>query len=189
VQYIGIDLSISSTGIVVLDGNTTEPLLAEAILSKKPDRGDLDRFIDIAERISDKIGSVRVVGEIALFVLMENMAFGAKGQLTRLAELRGIVQYQLLKNLHIRVLYASIQTLKKYAAGRGAGKGKGPVMVGCYKSWGFETQCDDIADAYVLAQMAKELDYFIFNRKVNQELPKYRQECIETIRKGNKIKK
>lgn len=189
IYTVGLDMSITCTGVVVLDGDSIQLPKTQAEIKTKPEDGDIERFSLITNKIEEII-TEEVLDNPNTVIFAENMAFGAKGQITRLAELRGIVRYCLYQRYNKHVVFVSTTTLKKFAVGKQAGKGKGPVMVGCLKSWGFETQSDDIADAYVLARIARMYNDVKIQKKDNINEPKYRFECLDTIEKSlKKLKK
>jgi len=188
--FLGLDLSITNSGVVLL--NDSGELLRAFDISSDRDKdiSDEARFDQTAERIMSTVGTKFKPEVSKVMVLVEDYAY--KGaQLTRLAENAGVIKNKLhtCKRFDTSINVCSPLTLKKFAAGKKAGKGKGPVMVGCYKKWGFATNSDDIADAFTLAKLAKELKYWIDNRKPNPDLLAYEKECVETVRKRNNYTK
>lgn len=184
--YLGLDISITNTGFALFKDQ--EVVKTGSVSSVSTNTHDTERFATSAILLMDILGSLGVKSG-NLFCLVEDYAMRASGQITRMAENAGIFKYLLYDEFDAIANVCSVQTLKKYAAGYKAGKGKGPVMVGAYKKWGFETNSDDIADAYVLGKMAQELHYWVEHKEVHQSLLKYEQECIETVRKRNKYTK
>jgi len=180
-QFVGIDLSIGSTGVVILQENVDDPVTCQLVVSKKTDIPDYLRFIEIAKKIADLIAtSEETYGESK--IVIENFAFCATGSLTRLGELRGILAYELHKQLDKHYMLCAPTAVKKYAFGLKCPKGKGVIMKAVLQNWGFDTNYDDMADAYVLAQIAREL-YNIESDKGVSNLPKYRQEVLQKILK------
>jgi crossover junction endodeoxyribonuclease RuvC len=90
---------------------------------------------------------------------MENYAFGAKGRTFDIAEAASILKYQLLyehefnaKNFRL----VSIQHLKMFVGGKGNCK-KELVLKEVFKRWGFDTNDNNLSDAYVLMQIGLAL--------------------------------
>lgn len=188
--YIGLDLSITNTGISIFNEDG-ELLRATEVSSTDTSVPDIERFRNTAKKVYQTI-KTKVVAGSELFILYEDYAFNSPGQKTRLAENAAIIKHMLYVKLNVpaeNFMSCSVNTLKKFAAGKNAGQGKGPVMVGCMKKWDFETKSDDVADAYVLGRMARELHYWKIHKEPRPELLVYEKECVETVRKKNGFKK
>lgn len=179
-QFIGIDLSINSTGLVILKEDSNHPVLNKLIKTKKTSTPDYIRFIAIAKEITTYITNAKITfGEP--YIVIENFAFGAVGNLTRLGELRGILSYELYAKLGCHFKLCAPSAVKKYAFGVSCPKGKGVILKSVLQRWEFDTNYDDEADAYVLAQIAREL-YRIESVGVpNPNLPKYQIEVLNKI--------
>jgi len=186
--FVGLDLSITSSGYSIFDEDG-DLLAADVVLSKADGIEDIPRFDKIADLLARKIRLHTGMKMPSIYYVLEDYAFRSKGQITRIAENTGIIKHRLFTEFNALPNVCSVLTLKKFAVGYKPGKGKGPVMVGVYKKWGFETKSDDIADAYALGRLAKELYYWTIHKKSRNELFKYEKEAIETVRKRNKYLK
>jgi crossover junction endodeoxyribonuclease RuvC len=144
---IGLDLSLTSTGMVVLS-NTPPFVTAKAITVKT--RG--------AERLNDIWEAIAWVYEEDckrrwgkdLWVL-EGYAFGRNHKAAELGELGGVVKRGLWLN-HQEMLIVPPSTHKQFITGKGNSQ-KDEVRLGVYKRWGFEHKSNDVVDAYGLAQI------------------------------------
>ncbi len=149
---IGIDASLTNTGIVCLDlqGN----LVGE--FSIRPKQRGVERLAAIQERLSAILSECHLISHVC----MEQYGFeGTSGQHSFIGEGGGALKLRLLEVLGSPVGYPTLvapNQLKKFVTGRGNAK-KAEIILGVYKKWGFETRDDNIADAYGLAQIALSL--------------------------------
>lgn len=91
-------------------------------------------------------------------VCMEGYGYGTS-MAHALGEGGAAIKLALLGAFSPPVNFASIPApsqVKKFATGSG-NAGKGEVMLAVYKRWGVEFKNDNLADAYVLAQIARHL--------------------------------
>jgi len=138
---MGLDLSLTSTGLVVLSPELM--LKSKAIKSKENAER---RLIDIKEQIEREI----LEYEPALVVL-EGYAMLANGRITALAELGGVVKASLYVRKQPFIVVPPAR-VKKFATGKG-NTTKDEVRLWVYKRWGVELKTNDEIDAYVLAQI------------------------------------
>ena len=92
---MGLDLSLTGTGVVVLDGNAglLESHTFGYELRAASQREQIERLISIADKI---VGIVRRVQQDArASVFIEGFAFGKKMRAHQLGELHGVVKTQL----------------------------------------------------------------------------------------------
>ncbi|WP_394548834.1 hypothetical protein [Priestia aryabhattai] len=75
----------------------------------------------------------------------------------------------------IPYIEVSPNSLKKFATGKGNCK-KDAMVLPIYKKWGFESDSDNIRDAYVLSRVAMAMS-------MPQKLTAYQQEAINNIQK------
>lgn len=176
-RYIGIDLSIRSTGIVILNGEHKQ----WAVIKPEDIKGqhDMDKFNFLAQEVFNFCRLTTMD-----LIVIEDYAFSAKGQITRIAEMGGIVKHVLYTQSGVpvnRFVRASPTTLKKFTLGKGTGK-KNQMLLGVYKKWGFDAPNDDINDAYVAARLGMAI------AAPQEELLKYEAECVAATLKKNKMK-
>jgi crossover junction endodeoxyribonuclease RuvC len=184
-HYAGLDISITSTGYcIVADDGVIESF---GTVESKPGEPDVQRFDKIGAEIIDNLALYSVVG-----VAIESYAYSirGKGNFSRIAELGGVVKNKLFRILFLAppdsMLFVSPSTLKKYATGKG-NTHKNLVNKHVFKKWGFDTDSDDVADAYVLSKMCRDF----FSAREDSSFTceyKYEDDCMVAIAKQNNIK-
>jgi len=157
---MGLDQSFRSSGIVIFENN--KMIHCETMVT---DTTWTDKFYR-AYKISKHIRDVCKKWEVT-HILMEGLAFGARGDVTR--DLGGLF-YTIIIECGIRgglpITVIAPTQLKKYATGNG--RSKKEVMIErlphtVYEKFielGFKktTGLADLADAFFLGRMASELD-------------------------------
>jgi crossover junction endodeoxyribonuclease RuvC len=149
-KVMGLDLSLSSTGVVVLESDTWGILHVETIKSK-PQEDETARIVMLGGKILQ--ATQRFLPHLTV---IEGPAFGMKNTncIWQLGELAGIVKQYLY--LHeFKVLIVPPTTLKKFITGKGNAK-KDMMMLAVYKKYGVEFADDNQCDAYALARMGIE---------------------------------
>jgi len=142
----GLDLSLTGTGVIILDESGTT-LLRETIKTTPaaPHRG---RLVYIADVICDILSHHQPVQ-----IIKEAPAFGATWAVSAIGEVHGAVDYAMEKAKLPTMLAVSPSTLKKFATGRGVGE-KGDIKMWVLDKWGEKFSDNNQSDAYVLARMA-----------------------------------
>ena len=150
-KTLGIDLSLRSTGIVILceDGKVE---LATVIKSRP--RGDqpIDEIKRILQLVDDIFNAVYIDNpkDVPDLAIIENVAYMAKGtSLVQLSALNYMVRARLLA-LKCRFIICAPTSLKKFITGSGKGE-KDHVMMAIYKDYGFESMDNNVGDAFGLA--------------------------------------
>jgi len=88
-------------------------------------------------------------------IALEGYSFGSHSGVILIAELGGIVRYELRREYpKIPQFEISPSALKKFATGKG-NVPKDVVIKEVYKRWKFDTNDNNIADAFVLAKMGQ----------------------------------
>ena len=154
-KFIGIDPSLTGTGIVCLDeeGNIEDQELIKTASSLEIE----ERFILINDKIRKLIDVClyRNINRCFGTVYIEGLSFGAKGN--AITQLSGL-HYFLRINLYLRddLGYKIIPptALKKFVTGKGNCK-KELMLLEVYKRWGVEFKDNNLADAFGLARMAR----------------------------------
>jgi len=150
---LGIDLSLTGTGLVVLD----EDKLIYSECFKPKNKSGSRRLVEIRCKIS------KTLKEYApALVCLEGYSFRSRGRAVfQIGELGGIVRVLLYESdLHGSDLYESgikwleiaPSQVKKFATGKG-NSGKDLILQQVYKRWGQEFETSDEADAFVLAKI------------------------------------
>lgn len=142
-RTLGIDLSLTKAGFVVLSDNP-----GETWRFARPPRG-VDGIARIIWWRESTVAFAREhnVRNIAL----EDYAFSARGAKTHeTGELGGVVRIALLE-AGCTIWLVNPSTLKKLGTGKGNAS-KDIVVREVFRRWGFEARNQDLADAFVLAK-------------------------------------
>jgi crossover junction endodeoxyribonuclease RuvC len=161
VIIVGLDLSLTSTGVAICTSETEE-----VYTLKKSKHTGVKRLIELRE-------TIREIVTDADMVVVENYAFGARNQAHQAGELGGVVKVMLHEMGKKWILVAPTQ-LKKFVAGGGR-RTKELIIMQVYKRWGVECFTSDEADAFTLAKIGQALVGDI-------ELTKFQKEVIEKLR-------
>lgn len=154
IRVIGLDLSCSRTGVVVLDLNGKIHHVSTVGGSVKRTAENVEyektmRLINIYGHISRVVldYGVRAVG-------VERPAYSRKGAQVDLAELHGVVRTSLLTEHALEVYLIPVSSARKVALGRGGGKGTSKRYFHrlANEAAGVEFGTDDEADAWVIAE-------------------------------------
>jgi len=137
VRIIGIDLSLTSTGIATPEGTETYG-------SKH--RGP-ERLIELRQ-------DVLAACVDADFAVMEGYSFGSGARAHSMGELGGVVRVALYEN-HIPVAIVPPASLKKYATGKGNAP-KEAVLAAAVRRSNIEFDSTDLADAWWLRAMGHD---------------------------------
>lgn len=143
-RSVGIDPS-TSTGMVLL----AEDHVSSSVVNFPGLKG-IPRVLAIKERARELLFAWKPD-----VVVIEGYGFANKFTLTLMVEI-GFSLRLLLHELQVPWYIAPPTVLKKFATGSGAAK-KPQVSAAVASRWGFKAPSDDVVDAYVLAQIAKEL--------------------------------
>jgi len=174
-KVLGADLSLTGTGIVVLQGDNI--IVQELIKSKPPTEKnpttEIERIIGIKNRIIEIIED----GSAPDLVVIEGVALMVKNA-TALVQLSGL-NYMLREYLYSRkipFLIAVPTTLKKFITGSGKAK-KDMMMLEVYKRYGVSLTDDNECDAYSLAKLGMAV------LGIDTDLFEYQQEVVSLIKK------
>ena len=154
-RVLGIDLSTTSTGFVVLEVpdemKAERPGLLHTSLCKPKEKGH-ERQSKIMSDMIDVLNAHRPDR-----VILENygLSFGRTSSIVPLVEIGGLVRY-MLTQYEYDYATTTPSEHKKFVTGSGAGSGKAvkqKIMKAVADRWGYETKSNDLADAYGLAVM------------------------------------
>lgn len=164
----GFDLSLTSTGVVILDDSG---IVKERHVVSFPKLRGAERLHHIYCKIKKIISNY----ELKL-VCIEGYSMGSKGKTYHIGELGGLIRWLLYRH-GIKYVEPKPTQLKKYATGKGGGVGgsKDQVTLFCFKNWNFEATDNNEADAMVLAQIALALT------TGNTKLTQAQTQVIKTI--------
>lgn len=177
-QIIGIDFSLRATGLVILDEGGE--LVRSEVVRSAPSKqlSHIVRKARLADAIFELSGAHP--GDTVIF---EQYAFSAKGHIAEIAEAKGMLLRRFMDDAVVdpnRIIVATPQMLKKFASGKGNAD-KNVVMKAVFKRWGFDTDNDNVADAFTLAKIAHAL------HSGCTDLTKYEKEVIEKLRSMNPL--
>jgi len=170
---MGIDPSLLGTGLVLIN---TDATINITLKISTPAMG-VERLFHLENKLLEFLDSYK---DIRL-VCIEGGAYREDGRIFDLGEWSGILKLNLYKRGISFIQVAPLQ-LKKYVSGVGRNKGKSVILLDVFKNFGEEIRDEDIADAYVLAQISRAY-YFLFNLQENIELKKYQQQVLDKIHK------
>jgi len=164
-NYLGLDLSLTGTGIVVLDAAGK---VIKSSTIKTQFKGMM-RLTYIRNQIA---------GVIDLYqpktICIEGYSMGSRaGQAFSIGELGGVIKAFLYEVGYTTYLIPPSR-LKKFIVGGGRAE-KDMIMMKVYKNWGWEPSDNNVADAYGLCRIAMEL------AKPSNGLNKAQQEVIHDI--------
>lgn len=154
-NYVGLDLSLTSTGLVFLTG---DGVVESYTISTSPKDGcDTSRIAYIRDSIWSIITSICEIENQPTLVAVEGYAMGIRGgKVFTLGELGGVVKESLRQN-NKNSLIVPPMVLKKFIGA--SGSGKECVKLELYKKYSIEFKTSDETDALVLALMALHYDH------------------------------
>lgn len=146
-RVVGLDLSVTSTGLVILDsrgGENPSVVVDRLVKPAKSYGSEMPR----AMKLADDIETV-VVAHSPDLAVIEGYAFGASHGLAVLVELGTLVRRSLI-TLQVPYIVVPPPTLKKFATGKGNAQ-KDLMLKEVFRRWAYDTPSNDLADAYWLA--------------------------------------
>lgn len=164
-KIVGIDASLTSTGIAILEGGE---ITTQAIKSKL---NGIPRLIDIRNKVKSAVKGANLV-------VIEGYALSHGHQAHAKGELGGVLRVMLYE-AGLPILEVPPAQVKKFATGRGNAK-KEEMAVAIYKRWGREFPNNDEADAYVLARIGEALNSPIMSYDV--KLTAFQVDVIDSLR-------
>ena len=146
-RVMGVDTS-TKTGYVILDEEGE--VVKVGVLHHKPEGLRFARF----ERYENDLLHLAQCYEVDL-VVIEGYAYAGKFNNSIQYELGACIRMMFHKN-DILLIEVSPAGLKKFVTGKGNCK-KDLMLLGVYKRWDFDTEDDNEADAYGLAQFGRAM--------------------------------
>lgn len=147
-RSMGVDLSTSATGVVVLEESgvaVPKLVLQDELKSKKT---GFQKYRELCEAL---LATIHLYEPDRLVLEGYSLNMKNSSSVIPLVEIGGILRF--LMNLDGIKWYDPRATeLKKFVCGTGNAN-KDQVMMQTFKRWGFEAPTNNIADAYVLACM------------------------------------
>lgn len=146
-KIIGIDASLTATGIVVLTSGAPEPLpyWSTVITSKQ---NGATRLIEIRQQVKAYLHG-------ADLIVIEDYAWACKNQAHQMGELGGILRV-MFQESGIAWQAVNPSHVKKFTTGKGNAD-KDLMLLNVFKRWGAEFSTSHEADAYTLARIGAAL--------------------------------
>lgn len=141
---LGLDVS-TKTGWVAIDAMGSVECGEKQFKSLKG-IARVDAFLGFTVELCETYAPVTVY--------IEGYGYANKHSLVTLVEIGTAIRLA-LHSEGITPVEVAPNVLKKYATGKGNAQ-KDQIMLAVYKKWGFEAETNNIADAFVLAQMAAD---------------------------------
>jgi crossover junction endodeoxyribonuclease RuvC len=143
-NFTGIDLSLNATGFVTIDKERL--VIKEEIITSNPKEEIEDRIIHIRSEIS------KLIIEESIYYIEGLSYMSVSATMAQLAALHYAIRIY-LREIHIPFKIIPPTSLKKFVTGKGNSK-KSLMIKNVYKKFGYDTEDDNLADAYGLAMMA-----------------------------------
>lgn len=173
--YVGIDPSLTGYGLALWSAGGEEA--QTFLLTTSASETYAKRLTEIRDLLVRVLGPIKA--QVAM-ICMERPAYDASGAftggLTHAATAFGLVDVFGLDDPRVAPVLVAGNTLKKFVTGKGVGK-KALMVKWVYKKWGFDTESDDLADAFGLARLASAIASGAWEFE-------YERQCIETVRKS-----
>lgn len=120
VYFCGIDLSVTNTGLAVVEylGDSKFSLIDVKSIAPNPRTKGFNKKLESLECFIFATGSFSSIKDSKFFVL-ENYSFGSPGRLTDLAELAGLYKGHIIRGLGKSYDVIAPQTVKKIITGSG----------------------------------------------------------------------
>lgn len=164
-NYLGLDLSLTGTGVVVLN-DRGEVEYSETL--KNNLRG-MERLQFIQDKIEKTLNKWK-----PYIICIEGYSMGSRsGQAFSIGELGGVIKLMLYKMKYDPYLIPPTR-LKKFIVGGGKAE-KDMIMMKVLQRWGWEPSDNNVADAYGLAKIAESLN------KTCNDLNKAQLEVIQDV--------
>lgn len=176
--YVGLDMSLSSTGICIKTGNDIK---VETIKSK-PDtaENDLARLKWIVAEVMRRIPKgVSMVCLEDFFVPSSSFQVGSAIKLAMLGTTTRLALY----DAGMPFFVVSPNSLKKHILGKGVGK-KDLIVREVYKKYGIDVKDSDQADALVLSCIAEQMSQALSGGM--GDWPKYQKEVVAALLEAKK---
>lgn len=168
-KVIGLDLSLTGTGVCVLSNDGHDLTTIKSKPTGKSHKEELERIRGIVDEVAEAIDGV------ADLVAIEGLAFMARNTsaLVQLSGLNYLIRNRLY-DLGVGFVIIPPTMLKKFATGKGNAQ-KDHVMLEVYKKYGLTILDNNQADAFILAQIALSVV------DSGRELKKYEKEVINSL--------
>ena len=177
-KIVGLDISLTSTGLVVLEDGVM--IFNKAIKSKNEGKTVEERLNRISEIIDELKANIH--NKNIDVIVIEGYSFGSRvGMAYTIGELGGIARWEFRG---YKMFEIAPTQLKKFITGKGKCD-KNLILKEVYKRYNVDFDSDDIADAFALAMIYWTLH--CIENNIECKLTKPQKEVIGLMRKeGNK---
>lgn len=143
-KIVGIDASLTNTGIVVIEdkGMLLQPVYFSTVITSQV--AGVRRLIDLRNQVHSCLVD-------ADLIVIEGYAYAAANQAHQVGEFGGVLRVMFHEEGFSWIEVAPSQ-LKQFACGNGNAP-KELILQQVYKRWGVEMKTSHEADAYVLARL------------------------------------
>lgn len=145
-NIVGLDLSLTATGIATKDG-------PEVLTTKLK---GCERLAWVRDQVLQRCLGMWSGGGVADLVVLEGYAYARANQAHQVGELGGVIRVG-FHEAQVAFVEVAPSALKKYATGHG-NAGKGEVLAAAIRRLGYEGHDDNEADALWLREMG--LDWY-----------------------------
>ena len=146
-RVMGVDTS-TKTGYVILDDEGE--VVNVGVLHHKPQANRFARYAHYTRELSELIEAYGVD-----LVIIEGYSYAGKFNSSLQYELGACIRMRLWQD-EVKFVEVPPTSLKKFVTGKGNVK-KNLMLLAVYKRWDFDTEDDNEADAYGLAQFGRAL--------------------------------
>jgi hypothetical protein len=172
---VGIDLSINGPGFA-FGSPTREPTVRSFKHDPKEPFGN--RIIRYDAKSNLLLACIPIMDPSRCFICLEDYSAGSKGRTNEIAEMTGIFKHKMIFQYSIPVYnirLINIQHIKMFAGSPGNAK-KELILKQVYKKYGFDTDNNDEADAFLLWKIGQALNGFA------QDLTSHQENILEKIK-------
>jgi hypothetical protein len=190
-MFLGLDLSLCSTGVVLLD-NDGKIKRKYIILSENKGDDVINRMDRYTMIVSELKSIIYQYNDCIKNIAIESYSLYSKGQrLVQMIESGTLVRYFLYSNIckvyNSEIIEVSPMSVKKYILGTVKNRNAKNVMCReVYKKYKIDLDDDNIVDAFLLANIAK--CYYERKNNIESDYYKYQYEVVDNILKKNKKK-
>lgn len=176
VRVIGLDPSLTGTGVVVMDG--FGHLVDLKVFSSKACGSKVHERMERFNRLVESVRSI-VAAENPSIICIEGYSYGSStGGVSDRVEYGGLLRHMLWRFGHIEIHEVVPTSLKKWSTGKGKGD-KTPVIAALTKRYGVVFESDNEYDAYALARIALQIE----GHEAPENVPQ--SEVINTVLHGS----
>lgn len=168
-KIIGIDASLTGTGIAIVDNGCS------TIMTIKSKLKGTSRLIEIRDNVAKLIKGANLVA-------IEEYAYAKANQAHQIGELGGVLRV-LFSEMGLNWIEVNPSLVKKYATGKGNAT-KEAIAVGIYKRWSHQFSTNDEADAFILAIIGS-----VIAGCNCEELTVFQREVVERLKTGKNVVK